>query len=113
MADLIFYCQFIQTKTGASAVAPTIDIDRFALADAATATVITGGSPSEGRNGVYYYRLASASPTLYNYIGTFKTASSSVDQQHLSALGIVIPDALVSTRLASADFPDTAGMVLS
>jgi len=104
MADLIFFGQFIDTKTGASGVAPTIDINRITIADGTDTIVVTGGSPSESRNGVYFYRLASASPNLYDYVATFKTASSSVDQQHLAALGLVLPDANISALPLAEDY---------
>ena len=50
-----------------------------------------------GRRRLYHYRLASADLALYQYVCTFLTADTGVDQQQIAALGLVVPDALVSS----------------
>ena len=96
MADLVFVGQFVASKVGATGLTVTVDVDRYTLADGTRAALVTGGNASEGRRGLYHYRLASADPSLYQYVATFVTADTDVDQQEIAALGLVVPDALIS-----------------
>lgn len=109
MADLLFVGQFIASKAGKTGLTVTVDVDRYALADGSRTALVTAGSATEGRRGLYHYRLASADLATYQYVTTFITADATVDQQEIAALGLVLPDALVSSRLA----PATAGRTLT
>lgn len=108
MADLLFVGQFIASKAGKTGLTVTVDVDRYTLADGSRTALVTAGSATEGRRGLYHYRLASADLATYQYVATFITADATVDQQEIAALGIVVPDALVGSRLA----PATAGRTL-
>lgn len=98
MADLVFVGQFVASKVGATGLTVTVDIDRYTLADGTRTALVTAGSATEGRRGLYHYRLASADLSLYQYVATFITASAAVDQQEIAAIGLVVPDVLVSSR---------------
>lgn len=111
MTDLIFVGQFIASKTGKTGLSPTVDVDRYTISDGSRTALITGGSATEGRRGLYHYRLASADLSLYQYVATFSTVDSSVDQQDVAAIGIVVPDALVSSRAAIGEAPTEAEIV--
>lgn len=102
MADLLFVGQFIASKAGKTGLTVTVDVDRYTLADGSRTALVTAGSATEGRRGLYHYRLASADLATYQYVATFITADATVDQQEIAALGIVVPDALVGSRLAPA-----------
>ena len=108
MADLLLVGQFIANKVGKTGLTVTVDVDRYALADGSRTALVTAGSATEGRRGLYHYRLADADLATYQYVATFITADTSVDQQEIAALGLVVPDVLVSSRLA----PTTAGRTL-
>jgi hypothetical protein len=109
VADLIFVGQFVASKAGKTGLTVIVDVDRYTMADGTRTALVTAGSATEGRRGLYHYRLASADLALYQYVATFITADTSVDQQEVAALGLVVPDALVSSRLA----PATAGRSLA
>lgn len=108
MADLIFVGQFVASKAGKTGLSPTVDVDRYAISDGSRSSLVTAGSATEGRRGLYHYRLASADLALYQYVATFVTSDATVDQQEIAAIGLVVPDALTSSRLA----PTTAGRTL-
>lgn len=108
MADIVFVGQFIASKVGKTGLSPTVDVDRYTISDGSRTALVTAGSATEGRRGLYHYRLASADLSLYQYVATFITADATVDQQEIAAIGLVVPDALVSSRLA----PATAGRML-
>ncbi len=109
MADLLFVGQFIASKAGKTGLTVTVDVDRYTISDGTRTALVTAGSATEGRRGLYHYRLASADLATYQYVATFITADATVDQQEIAALGIVVPDVLVSSRLA----PATAGRTLA
>ncbi len=111
MSDLIFVGQFVASKTGATGLTVTVDVDRYTLSDGSRSALVTGGSATEGRRGLYHYRLASADLSLYQYVATFITADSSVDQQEIAALGLVVPDALTSSREVAGAAASAAGAV--
>ena len=108
MADLIFHAQFIASKVGATGLTVTVDIDRYTISDGSRTALVTGGSATEGRRGLYHYRLASADLSLYQYVATFITADTDVEQQEMSALGLVVPDALVSAWVITSNSDSTA-----
>lgn len=96
MSTLLFVGQFVASKAGATGLTVTVDVDRYALSDGARTALVTGGSATEGRRGLYHYRLTSADLSQYQYVATFITAGTA-DQQEVAALGLVVPDALPST----------------
>ena len=108
MTDIVFVGQFIASKAGKTGLTVTVDVDRYTISDGSRTALITAGSAIEGRRGLYHYRLASADLSLYQYVATFITADATVDQQEIAAIGLVVPDALVSSRLA----PTAAGRTL-
>lgn len=104
MADLIFAAQFTCAKIGKTGLTVTVDVDRYTISDGTRTALVTAGATTEGRRGLYHYRLASADLSLYQYIATFITTNATVDQQEIPALGLVVPDALVGSRLATAGY---------
>lgn len=110
MADLIFHGQFVHSTDldGETGLTVTIDVYRTLISDGTTSQVVTDGSCTETGGGIYRYRLASADLSLYHYVANMKTASADVTQKHVACLGVVIPDALISSRLA----PTTAARTL-
>ena len=97
---LTFYAFFVASKQGKSGLTVTIDVY-----EKTTATpIVSGGSATEIAGGLYYYTLSSGSvDESGGYVAVFKTADSSVDQQHIPALWITDTelknlDAAISTR---------------
>lgn len=84
-----FYAMFIETRVGKTGLTVTVDVWRVNTSGSAT-EVVTGGSATEIGDGLYYYQLASGSVTVEGeYVAVFKTATSTVDQQHIPALWVV------------------------
>lgn len=104
MTDILFVGHFINStnKVGETGLTVTIDIDRYTIADGSRTALLTAGSCTEGRDGLYSYRLAGADPTTYVYVAVLKTAATTVDQKELAALGMVIPDVKPSTLATAA-----------
>lgn len=103
---LTFYAFFVASKTGKTGLTVTIDVY-----EKTTATpIVSAGSATEIGGGLYYYTLASGSVDASGaYVAVFKTADSSVDQQHIPAIWVTDTelknlDAAVSTRLATASY---------
>ena len=103
---LTFYAFYVASKVGKTGLTVTLDVF-----EGTTGTpIVTAGSATELGDGLYYYTLASGSVDAAGaYVAVFKTADSSVDQQHIPALWITDTelknlDAAVSTRLASASY---------
>lgn len=100
--SLTFLALFIASKVGATGLTVTVDV--WEITQAGTATeIVTGGSATEVGDGLYRYILASGSVDANaEYICVFKTANTSVDQQHLAAVysvgraGVANLDAAVS-----------------
>ena len=72
--------------------------------------IVAAGSATDAGDGLYTYTLASGSNTIEGvYIAVFKTATTTVDQQHIAAVwevgtgGIENLDAAVSTRSVAGD----------
>lgn len=119
MAILIF--KFVFTDNSNPAVvltsteltggdAPTINISTTAIADGTVASAVSGGALTyDSYTKSWGYRLASADLATYVYIGMATTTYATASPASVHALGIVIPDELVSSRLA----PATAGRTLA
>jgi hypothetical protein len=108
---VVFYAFFVESKIGKTGLTVTVDVYR------AGTEIVAAGNATEVGDGLYSYTLAGASVTVEGeYVAVFKTATTSVDQQHIPALwvigraGIEDLDAAVSTRLATAGYttPPTA-----
>ena len=72
--------------------------------------IVAAGSATDAGDGLYTYTLASGSNTVEGvYIAVFKTATTTVDQQHIAAVwevgtgGIENLDAAVSSRSVAGD----------
>jgi hypothetical protein len=100
MADVIFLGQFTASKVGVNGLTVTWDIERLTLADGARSALVTGGATDVviGRRGLYGYRLSGADLATYLYVATAITGTTTVDSQEVSAIAMVVPDALVSSR---------------
>jgi len=111
---LTFVAFFTEARTGRTGLTVTTDVFRNGtqIITAASATAIGGGA--------YSYTLASGDVTAEGlYLAVFKTATATVDQQHIPSLwtvgtaGIENLNAAVNTRLATAGYtaPTTAPTV--
>lgn len=106
---LTFVAFYTESKVAKTGLTVTLDLWE------GTSEIVTGGSATEIGDGLYYYTLASGSVDANAlYIAVFKTATTTVDQQHIPALWIVgrswvaNVDTTVSSRLA----PTTASRTL-
>lgn len=97
---LTFYAFFVASKTGKTGLTVTLDV----YETTSGTPIVSAGSATELGGGLYYYTLASGSVDASGaYVAVFKTADSSVDQQHIPALWVTDTelknlDAAVSTR---------------
>jgi hypothetical protein len=89
----ILYAQFTSQKDGISTLADvTIDVDQVNKITGEVVALVTGavvtstGNLSPLRNGGYLYVVANVDINLYDYYGTFKTANTTVDLQHVPSL---------------------------
>lgn len=108
--DITFYAFYVASKVGKTSLTVTVDVWEHTRTGVAT-EIVSGGSATEIGDGLYKYVLSSASvDAVGEYIAVFKTADSSVDQQHLPALwivgrsGVENLDAAVSSRLPTASY---------
>ncbi len=112
---LTFYAFYVASKVGKTGLTVTVDVY-----EQTTGTpIVSGGSASALGGGLYYYTLASGSVDASGaYIAVFKTADTSVDQQHIPALWVTDTelknlDAAISTRLPTASYttaPDSTAI---
>lgn len=96
---------FVATKQGKTGLTVTVDVYRD------WTKIVTAGSASAIGDGIYTYTLSAGSVTVEGvYLFLFKTADTSVDQQHLIAsylvgsAGIENLDTTVSSRLAASAY---------
>lgn len=83
--SLIFIGFFTESKIGKTGLTVTIDIY-----NPAGTLVVTAGSATALGGGAYSYTLSSGSvSTAGNYLAIFKTATTTVDQQHVPSLWTV------------------------
>jgi hypothetical protein len=79
------------------AAAPTVNISTTAIADGTIASVVSGGALTyDSYTKSWSYRLASADLATYVYVGMATTTYVTASPASVHALGIVVPDALVS-----------------
>ena len=100
---LTFLAFYVETKLGKTGLTVTVDVYR------AGSEIVTAASATEVGDGLYSYTLASGSVNAEGlYAAVFKTATDTVDQQHLPSLwivgkgGIENLDAAVSTRTSGS-----------
>jgi hypothetical protein len=112
---ITFYVFFVESKLGKTGLTVTCDIWELTQAGGAT-EIVTAGSASEIGDGLYKYVLSSGSvDAIGEYIAVFKTATTTVDAQHIPALWIVGRggnenlDAAISSRNAMT--PPTANAI--
>jgi hypothetical protein len=117
MATLLFKFVFVSSSsvvltstelTGATA--PTVNISSVAVADGTTiASVVSGGAlVYDSYTKSWSYRLAGADLATYLYTAMATTTYATAAPLSVHALGMVVPDELISSRLA----PATAGRTL-
>jgi hypothetical protein len=119
---VVFYAFFVGSKVGKTGLTVTVDVYR------AGTEIVAGGNATEIGDGIYCYTLAGASVTVEGeYVAVFKTADSTVDQQHIPAIWSVgragvehldadvadVPDAVWDEALAGHATAGTAGAALS
>jgi hypothetical protein len=88
---LTFLAQFIASKQGKTGITVTIDVFLIPKGNlGGKSQLVTGGSTTEIGDGVYGYSLAATSTlTEGEYVGVFKTADATVDQQHIPSLWVI------------------------
>lgn len=79
-----FYAHYTESKVGKTGLTVTVDVYR------GTTQIVTDGAATEIGGGLYTYQLAAGSTgSAEGYTAVFKTATTSVDQQHIPALWVV------------------------
>lgn len=97
---LMFYAMFIESKVGKTGLTVTVDVYRNGT------EIVTAGNAVEVGDGIYSYELASGSVNAEGeYICIFKTATSTVDQQHIPALWVVNKAGVENLNAALAAVP--------
>ncbi|HEX8309932.1 MAG TPA: hypothetical protein VF614_01365 [Chthoniobacteraceae bacterium] len=97
---ITFHAFFTESKIGKSGLTVTIDVYRGAT------LVVTAGSATAIGGGLYSYTLASGSVTTEaGYTAIFKTATTTVDQQHIPALWTVGTAGVENLNAPVADVP--------
>lgn len=88
MSTLCFYAQFTASKVGVNSLTVTWDVERITRSDGTRTALVTGGANgiTVGRRGLYGYVLTNADLTLYDYIATAITSTTTVDLQEVPAL---------------------------
>jgi hypothetical protein len=109
---LTFLGFFTESKVGKTGLTVTIDVYRNGT------QIVTGGSATAVGGGLYSYTLTSGNVNAEGlYAAIFKTATTTVDQQHIPSLwvvgtgGIENLDAAVSSRNATT--PPTVAAIRS
>jgi hypothetical protein len=96
MANYNFYGWFVASKTGATALAVTVDVR-----NSAGSAIVTGGTATEIGGGVYKYTYSGTAAD--DYVAVFKTTDTTVDAKHVPSLvPVQLPyiDTTISSRLA-------------
>lgn len=108
-----FIAHFIASKIGKTGLTVTIDV--YGPTGSA---LVTGAAATEVGGGLYSYTLASGSTGNEGlYAAVFKTADTTVDQQHIPALwcvgvaGVENLDASASTRASATALATVAGYI--
>lgn len=83
---LFLYGHFTEAKLGKTGLTVAIDVYRVDRSSGTSTLIVSGGTCIEIGGGLYRYLLASADLTLYDYIAVLKTATDTVDIQHVPAL---------------------------
>ena len=81
---ITFYAFFTESKVGKTGLTVTLDVYRN------DTEIVTAGSATEVGDGLYKYQLAAGSVNAEgHYIAVFKTATTTVDYQHIPALWVI------------------------
>lgn len=81
---ITFAAFYVESKVGKTGLTVTVDVYRNGTA------IVTDGATVEVGGGLYTYTLGSGSVTVEGeYLAIFKTATATVDQQHIPALMLV------------------------
>lgn len=101
---IVFRAFFVESKVGKAGLTVTVDVY-----DPAGTKVVDNAAATEIAGGLYSYSLSGATPTTEGeWVAVFKTATTTVDVQHIPAIwvvgraGIENLDATVSTRAPEA-----------
>lgn len=82
--EIVFSAFYVESKIGKTGLTVTVDVYRNGT------QIVTGGSAVEVGGGLYTYALASGSVTVAGeYLAVFKTATATVDQQHIPSAWLV------------------------
>ena len=117
---LIAEAYYTASGNVATGLTVTCDVDKL-VADGTYTALVTGAAATEGRNGIYYYILASGSvdaKAVYNFV--FKAPGETVDQEdivtawtagqawveNVDATITGVPDAVLSRDVSNVE--DTA-----
>ena len=113
MATLLFKFVFLDNGSPAAALtsteltggdAPTVNISKTTLAGGVVSSEVSGGALTyDSYTRSWGYRLASADLATYLYVGMATTSYADAAQADVHALGIVVPDELVSSRAEAGD----------
>lgn len=80
---------YFEDKTdlnGETGLTGSVDIWRNTKATGVKTLLVASGSFSEMGDGIYYYDLAGADPTLYDYLGVFKVAVATVSSKWVTGI---------------------------
>ena len=112
---ITFYAYFSESKVGKTGLTVTIDVWED---DGTPSEIVTAGSATEMGDGLYYYTLSSGSVDAEGaYIAIFKTATTTVDQQHIPAIwliqkaGVENLDATISSRASQTSLDTLDNLV--
>lgn len=102
---LTFEAHFIASKVGATGLTVTVDVWKKVPGSSAS-EIVAGASATEMGDGLYVYELASSfnASDRAMYTAVFKTATTSVDQQELSAAWTVDHTFLAAVNAGTATF---------
>ena len=112
---LPFFAQFYASGAPATGLTVTVDIDGYAIADGTRTALVTAGSATECRNGLYRYWYTTADISTYSsFTVSFKT-SGTADQTVVPSLQLdfakfqaaaIAAAAPASTALTNATWTD-------
>lgn len=102
--SLLFYSHFVASGAAATGLTVTIDVDTVAKSNGARNAIVTAGAATEGANGYYYYRYATADLATYDYVGVFKTTGTA----DVKAIPSLWSNYSINVDVAIAAIPTTA-----
>jgi hypothetical protein len=114
MSIICAYAQFTASKIGVDGLVVTWDIEQITRSSGARSALVTGGANSIaiGRRGLYGYVLAGADLTLYDYVFTAITATTTVDAREVPALWTLWSLSWHDILTAALSLANTVGKLL-